>query len=392
MLKRFWLGLTQVVTIVVLATFVLWTLKPQWLPASFSKWVSHERATPALDTNATLKPSQAPRNVAGLSYHDAVASALPSVVKIYTSRTLSKSPYNDPVLNQLFNQNQQPQEQNGLGSGVIIDPQGYIVTNYHVIQNADQIEVALSDGQRVPATLVGTDPESDIAVLKINGGQLPHITLGHDDELKVGDVVLAIGNPFGVGQSVTMGIVSALHRDQLGINTFENFIQTDAAINRGNSGGALVDSNGHLVGINTAILTDPSGQNEGNVGVGFAIPVSTMQEVAESIIKTGEFSRGYIGVSSQNVTPEMARTFNLPSIDGVIIANVRGDGPAGQAGVQVGDILTQVNDTPIKDTRSMLAEIAKLKPGTTASLKLLRNGQNMSLTVTIAKRPNTAIK
>jgi serine protease DegQ len=392
MLKRFWLGLTQVVTIVVLATFVLWTLKPQWLPASFAKWVSHERATPALDANATLKPSQAPRNVAGLSYHDAVASALPSVVKIHTSRTLSKSPYNDPALNQLFNQNQQPQEQNGLGSGVIIDPQGYIVTNYHVIQNADQIEVALSDGQRVPATLVGTDPESDIAVLKINGGQLPHITLGHDDELKVGDVVLAIGNPFGVGQSVTMGIVSALHRDQLGINTFENFIQTDAAINRGNSGGALVDSNGHLVGINTAILTDPSGQNEGNVGVGFAIPVSTMQEVAESIIKTGEFSRGYIGVSSQNVTPEMARTFNLPSIDGVIIANVRGDGPAGQAGVQVGDILTQVNDTPIKDTRSMLAEIAKLKPSTTANLKLLRNGQNMSLTVTIAKRPDTAIK
>lgn len=392
MLKRFWLGLTQVVTVLVLAGFVLWTLKPQWLPASVAQWLSREKTTVVADGSATLKPSQAPRNVAGLSYHDAVASALPSVVKIYTSRTLPKAPFNDPTLNQLFNQNQNPQEQNGLGSGVIIDPQGFIVTNYHVIQNADQIEVALADGKRVPASIVGTDPESDIAVLKIEGGNLPNITLGHDDELQVGDVVLAIGNPFGVGQSVTMGIVSALHRDQLGINTFENFIQTDAAINPGNSGGALVDSNGHLIGINTAIVTGSNSGEGANAGIGFAIPVSTMQEVAESIIKTGEFTRGYIGISSQNVTPEMAKTFNLPSMDGVIIANVRSDGPAGTAGVQVGDILTHVNDAPIKDTANMLSAIAKLKPGATANLKILRNGQNLDISVTIGKRPTATLK
>ncbi|MGL4768159.1 MAG: S1C family serine protease [Formosimonas sp.] len=393
MLKRFWLGVTQLVTVVVLALFVLWTLKPQWLPASVAQWLYRDKAAVVASTEnpTSLKPSQAPRNVAGLSYHDAVASALPSVVKIYTSRNLPKAPFNDPTLNQLFNQNQAPQEQNGLGSGVIIDAQGFIVTNYHVIQNADQIEVALSDNKRVPATIVGADPESDLAVLKIDGGQLPHITLGHDDELQVGDVVLAIGNPFGVGQSVTMGIVSALHRDQLGINTFENFIQTDAAINPGNSGGALVDSNGHLVGINTAIVTG-NGSGEGaNAGIGFAIPVSTMQEVANAIIKTGEFTRGYIGVSSQNVTPEMARTFNLPSVEGVIIANVRPDGPASKAGIQVGDILTHINDMAIKDTAHMLSEVAKLKPTSTAQLKILRSGQTLDLSIVIGKRP-TAIR
>ena len=230
MLKRFWLGLAQVVTVLVLAAFVVLTLKPQWLPESVTRWMSGEKAAaPVLKSGESLAPREAPRNVAGLSYHDAVATALPSVVKIFTSRAIAKNPYNDPALNQLYNQGQPPQgSDSSLGSGVIIDPQGFIVTNHHVIAGADQIEVALSDGRRASATVVGSDADSDVAVLKINLDKLPSVVLGHDDQLQVGDVVLAIGNPFGVGQSVTMGIVSALHRNQLGINTFENFIQTDA--------------------------------------------------------------------------------------------------------------------------------------------------------------------
>ncbi|AXF84785.1 Periplasmic pH-dependent serine endoprotease DegQ [Ephemeroptericola cinctiostellae] len=389
MLKRFWLGLAQVVTVLVLAAFVVLTLKPQWLPESVTRWMSGEKAAaPVLKSGESLAPREAPRNVAGLSYHDAVATALPSVVKIFTSRASTKNPYNDPTLNQLYNQGQPPQSSDSsLGSGVIIDPQGFIVTNHHVIAGADQIEVALSDGRRAAATVVGSDADSDVAVLKINLDKLPSIVLGHDDQLQVGDVVLAIGNPFGVGQSVTMGIVSALHRNQLGINTFENFIQTDAAINPGNSGGALVDSNGNLIGINTAIVTGNTSGEGANAGIGFAIPVSIMKQIADELIATGTVTRGYIGVSSQNVTPEMAKTFNLPSQDGVIIASVRPEGPAGQAGISVGDILTQVNDSTIKDTANMLAEIARLKPGSQARVKILRNGQNMDLTVIIAKRP-----
>ena len=388
MLKRFWLGLTQAVTVLVLAAFVVLTLKPQWLPESVTRWMSGEKtAAPVLKSGESLAPREAPRNIAGLSYHDAVASALPSVVKIFTSRTATKNPYNDPALNQLYNQGQAQGNDNGLGSGVIIDPQGFIVTNHHVIAGADQIEVALSDGRRASATIVGSDADSDVAVLKINLDKLPSVVLGHDDQLQVGDVVLAIGNPFGVGQSVTMGIVSALHRNQLGINTFENFIQTDAAINPGNSGGALVDSNGNLIGINTAIVTGNTSGEGANAGIGFAIPVSTMKQIADELIASGTVTRGYIGVSSQNVTPEMAKTFNLPSQDGVIIASVRPEGPAGQAGISVGDILIQVNDNTIKDTANMLSEIARLKPGSQARIKILRNGQNMDLTVIIAKRP-----
>lgn len=388
MLKRFWLGLAQVVTVLVLIFFVVLTLKPQWLPASATRWLEGSKTTaPVLKTGEALAPREAPRNLSGLSYHDAVSSALPAVVKIFTSRSIVKSPYNDPALNQLYNQGQSQIPDNGLGSGVIIDKQGFVVTNHHVIENADQIEVALSDGRRAEATVIGSDADTDVAVLKIDLDNLPSIALGHDDQLQVGDVVLAIGNPFGVGQSVTMGIVSALHRNQLGINTFENFIQTDAAINPGNSGGALVDSNGNLVGINTAIVTGNTSSEGANAGIGFAIPVTVMKQIADELIATGTVTRGYIGVSSQNVTPEMAKTFNLPSQDGVIIASVRPDGPAGKAGVEVGDILVQIDDVVIKDTTNMLAEVARLKPGAQAKVKLLRNGQSIDMTLIIAKRP-----
>ncbi|GHA73490.1 DegQ protease [Formosimonas limnophila] len=388
MLKRFWLMLAQIITVLVLGTFVVKTLKPQWLPSALSNLFGAGKTPSVVGDKTPIAPREAPRNISGLSYHDAVKTALPSVVRIYTSRLVQKSPFSDPILDQMYNQNQAPGSESGLGSGVIIDAQGYIVTNHHVVDSADQIEVALSDGRRASAVVVGSDPDTDVAVLKIDLPNLPNITLGHDDELMVGDVVLAIGNPFGVGQSVTMGIVSALHRSQLGINTFENFIQTDAAINPGNSGGALVDSNGHLIGINTAIVTGNASGEGANAGIGFAIPVSVMKQVVDELIATGTVTRGYIGVSSQNVTPEMARTFNLASQDGVIVASVRPDGPAAQAGILVGDILTQVGDAPIKDTASMLTEVAKVKPGVQTMVKILRNGQEMSLNVTIGTRPS----
>lgn len=389
MLKRLWLGFTQIITALVMLGFIVMVLKPQWLPASLTRWMSGDAApAPVVASGSSLAPRQAPRNMAGLSYHDAVASALPSVVNIDTSRAVAKNPYTDPALNQLYSNGQQSQgATTGSGSGVIIDTQGFIVTNNHVIENASQIDVSLGDGRKARATLVGFDVDTDIAVLKIDLNKLPAIQMADDKDLLVGDVVLAIGNPFGIGQTVTMGIVSGLNRNHLGISTFENYIQTDAAINHGNSGGALVNSNGYLVGINTAIFAGNSGASDGNIGIGFAIPTSTVKTIADEIIKTGSVSRGYIGIASQNITPEMMRTFGLKSQDGVIIATVRPEGPAGQAGVTVGDVLTQVNETPIKDTASMLSEVAKLKPGSQAKIKLVRNGQILELTMTIAKRP-----
>lgn len=371
----------------VLSIFVLKTLKPQWLPNVLNNILNGSAFVSKPIDKTPIAPELAPRNVAGLSYHNAVKTALPSVVRIFTSKA-PVGTLGDPKLDQLLNQNQAPSNESGLGSGVIIDKQGYIITNHHVIDGATHIEVALSDGRTTVATVVGSDPETDVAVLKIGLPDLPNITLGHDEDLEVGDVVLAIGNPFGVGQSVTMGIVSALHRSQLGINTFENFIQTDAAINPGNSGGALVDSNGHLIGINTAIVTGNSTGEGANAGIGFAIPVSVMKQVADELIETGTVTRGYIGVASQNVTPEMAKTFNLPNTTGVIIASVNPKGPAAKAGVHVGDIMLQVGEVPITDTSTMLTEVAKLKPEEQTVVKIFRNGQEMSLPVTIGVRPS----
>ena len=287
-------------TVLVLLAFIVITLKPQWLPFNLSTLGRGSVAVKQADPNANLTFKQAPANLAGLSYHEAVAKAIPSVVRIYTTNSATAG------------------IEKGSGSGVIIDKQGYIVTNQHVISGATQIQVVLDDNRDAAAKLVGVDPDNDLAVLKIDLPDLTSITMGREDELRVGDVVLAIGNPFDVGQSVSMGIVSALHRTKMGVNTFENFIQTDAAINEGNSGGALIDSNGNLVGINNFIVNSGTGNNTGNAGVGFAIPVSTLQEVAEELIKTGKVSRGYIGASSQNITPQMAKAFNLPNASGVI--------------------------------------------------------------------------
>jgi serine protease DegQ len=250
-----------------------------------------------------------------------------------------------------------------------------------VVDGADQIEIALADGRTTTAKVIGVDPETDLAVLKVNLTNLPTITLGRMDQTRVGDVVLAIGNPFGVGQTVTMGIVSALGRNHLGINTFENFIQTDAAINPGNSGGALVDVNGNLLGINTAIYSG------GSLGIGFAIPVSTARSVLESIITTGSVTRGWIGVEPQDVTPEIAESFGLEQKSGAIVAGVLKNGPADRAGIKPGDILVSVDGQDITDTTRLLNLIAQIKPGSNAKIHLVRKNRELDLDVMIGKRP-----
>jgi serine protease DegQ len=266
---------------------------------------------------------------------------------------------------------------------VIVSPKGYILTNHHVVEAADEIEVALIDGKKLKAKAVGSDPETDIAVLQVEGGPVPAITFGDADALRVGDVVLAIGNPFGVGQTVTMGIVSALGRTQLGINTFENFIQTDAAINPGNSGGALIDSAGNLVGINTAIYS----RSGGSLGIGFAIPASSAKQVMEQIIQTGGVTRGWIGVEAREITPEMGESFRLGTTTGVLIEGVLRGGPAERAGLKPGDILVAIEGKPVKDPNSMLNLVAALVPGKPASIRLRRDNKDVEVQVAVGKRP-----
>ena len=271
----------------------------------------------------------------------------------------------------------------GSGSGFIWDDQGHVVTNHHVIESADEIEVALADGRTAPARVVGSDPETDLAVVKIDLGNLPAITFSQSEQLSVGDVVLAIGNPFGVGQTVTQGIVSALGRSHLGINTFENFIQTDAPINPGNSGGALINANGDLVGINSAIYS----RSGGSMGIGFAIPVSLAKQIMEQIIRQGSVTRGWIGVEAQDITPELAESFKLPEVRGALIAGVMRGGPADRAGVRPGDILMEIDGKPVLDSAIMLNLVAALKPGHKAILKITRNQASLSLTAAIGTRP-----
>lgn len=277
-----------------------------------------------------------------------------------------------------------------LGSGVIASADGYILTNYHVVEAADSIEVALTDGRKSSARLIGADPDTDLAVLKID---LPDLVAIHPDskqQLNVGDVVLAIGNPFGVGQTTTMGIISALGRTGLGINTYENFIQTDAAINPGNSGGALINVNGDLIGINTAIYSES--EAGGSLGIGFATPAQTALKIMQEIIETGTVSRGWLGIEPQDITSDLAKAFNLDSTKGIIIASLIPNGPAGQAGLLVGDILLGMNDREIIDTDQMLNEIAGFPPKTEVKFKILRAGKPQDLTVTLGQRPGTTTK
>jgi Do/DeqQ family serine protease len=379
---RLWLIFAQAVTVSVAVLFVVITLKPDWLGGRPAPAVVALQEAAAPDT-----PAAAEARKVG-SYADAARKALPSVVHIYTSKEVKtpRHPFaDDPVFRYFFGDRfGGPQRQSGLGSGVIVSTDGYILTNNHVVENMDEIEVATNDGRRLPARIVGLDPETDLAVLQVKvDDKLPAVTFAPTESLRVGDVVLAIGNPFGVGQTVTHGIVSALGRTQLGINTFENFIQTDAAINPGNSGGALTDSAGNLVGINTAIYS----RTGGSLGIGFAIPVSIARSVMEQIIRTGSVTRGWIGVEAQEITPELAESFKLPASEGAIIAGVMRGSPADRAGIRPGDVLLAVGGKPVKDPQGMLELIAGLTPGAMTQFRLRRETKELEVSVNIGKRP-----
>ncbi|MGB4467878.1 MAG: Do family serine endopeptidase [Azovibrio sp.] len=375
-MRRLWLIFAQTTTVALALLFVVATLKPEWLGKPQATLVALQEA----------RVSGGP--VASQGFRDAARRALPTVVHIFTSqqvRTPRHPLLDDPIFRHFFGEGFEdtPRRESGLGSGVIVSPNGYILTNFHVVDAADQIEVSLADGRKMKARVVGSDPESDLAVLQVEADKLPAITFGQMDDVGVGDIVLAIGNPFGVGQTVTMGIVSALGRTHLGINTFENFIQTDAAINPGNSGGALVDVQGNLIGINTAIYS----RTGGSLGIGFAIPVSSAKQIMEQIIQNGQVIRGWIGVEAQEITPELAESFGLPDTQGALIAGVVRGSPAEQAGIQPGDVLLTVNQHEIHDPQAMLDVIAALKPGTKASFRLRRARNISTVEVKIGQRP-----
>jgi len=373
-MKRLWLVFAQSVTVLLAAFFVVATLKPEWLnrkPAPAS-------VVPVLEAPAPRTPLPATN-----SFSAAARAASPAVVSINTSKAAEAgSPNADPWFRFFFGEQGKAQPQAGLGSGVIVSPAGYILTNNHVIEEADQIEVILNDGRKSAAQVIGTDPETDLAILKVALKELPVITLGDSDALSIGDQVLAIGNPFGVGQTVTSGIVSALGRTQLGIN---NFIQTDAAINPGNSGGALVDINGHLMGINTAIYS----RSGGSMGIGFAIPTSTARSVLDAIVRDGQVTRGWIGVEPQDLTPELAESFGLSSGTGVIITGVLQNGPAAQAGVRPGDVIVGVAGRNVTNVAQLLSAVAGLQPGTPATLDVVRKDGKSRIDITPGKRTPT---
>ena len=378
-MRRFWLLFAQTVTIALGLYMVLQVMQPGWLQGGAPRLQPVGPATPVGVLQAPPQP------VTG-SYREAAGRAMPAVVNILTSKALRQNHplMRDPFFRKFFGERPSRDErQSSLGSGVIVSPDGYILTNNHVVASADEIEVVLADGRKAPAKVVGTDPETDLAVIRIEAKNLPVIVLGHAEQARVGDVVLAIGNPFGVGQTVTMGIISAVGRNNLHINQFENFIQTDAALNFGNSGGALIDTRGNLIGINSAIYS----QTGGSVGIGFAIPVTTAKSVMEAIIKNGQVVRGWIGIESQDITPELAESFGLARQSGAIIAGVVRNGPADRAGMLPGDILLGVQGEDVTSTTQMLTLIAQLAPGAKAKMTVMRKNRQSTFDVTVGKRP-----
>jgi Do/DeqQ family serine protease len=380
-MRKLWLIFCQTATICLAALFVVSTLRPDLLNGN--------SAQDAVITTVKQMTGSADAPAVA-SYSDAAQKAMPAVVNIYTSQAVKRQQHplrDDPLFRFFFGDqpDAQVQPSTNLGSGVIVSESGYILTNSHVVDGADGIEIALADTRRVNARVVGADPESDLAVLKIDLPKLPAITFSAPDSARVGDVVLAIGNPFGVGQTVTLGIVSALGRSHLGINTFENFIQTDAAINPGNSGGALVDVNGHLIGINTAIYSKTPGG--ASLGIGFAIPASTAKSIMEQIIQNGSVQRGWIGVGVQDLSKEIAESFRIPGTRGALITEVFRGTPADRGGVRVGDVLVAVDGKPVTDSATMLNLIAALVPGSQASLRVMRDAKAIDLKVTVGKRP-----
>jgi len=378
MLRKFWLIFAQACTVSMAALFIISTLRPDLLQRAGGRTanviITQETRTPVTGTRVA-------------SYADAARKAMPAVVNIYTSKDVrSRNPLaDDPVFKRFFPdlERSQSQKQTSLGSGVIVSPEGYVLTNHHVIQGADDIQLVLSDGRRVAARVRGTDPESDLAVLKVDAQELPSMTFAATDSPQVGDVVLAIGNPFGLGNTVTLGIVSALGRNYLGVNRFEDFIQTDAAINPGNSGGALIDTAGNLIGINSTIYS----QSGGSLGIGFSIPVSLARSVFEQIVRDGEVTRGWLGIVPQPVTPEVAKALAINRLDGVVISDLQRGGPADRAGMLVRDVVLEIGGKSTRSVPQLLARIAELPPGSSIKVHVLRDGLDVEIEVMVGKRP-----
>ncbi|MBL0085312.1 MAG: trypsin-like peptidase domain-containing protein [Ideonella sp.] len=395
-MRRLWLIFSQAATVALAILFVVATLKPQWLsrdgraPNLLPEVVSVQTAPASVPTSAANAASaSAPVGTSALpaaftGFHAAARAAAPAVVSVTASKPGARNPHaQDPNFRFFFGDRDPSGTEVGYGSGVIVSPEGVLLTNNHVIEGATEINVNLSDGRQARATVVGTDPETDLAVLRIELDHLPAVTLGRIDALQVGDLVLAIGNPFNVGQTVTSGIVSAMGRQGLGLSTFESFIQTDAAINPGNSGGALVDLQGHLVGINTAIFS----RSGGSLGIGFAIPVDVAQQVMEGLLRDGQVRRGWIGVEPRDLTPEFAENFKLPVRSGVLITGVLQDGPASKGGMKPGDVVVAVEGKPVSTTAQLLNSVAALRPGEAARFGVQRGGQALEVKVDVVQRP-----
>ena len=388
-MRKLWLLFAQAVTVALAVVVVLAAWKPQWWASARARELAGAAApaSPVPRAPAFVEaPALPARSGTANSFAAAVRRAAPAVVSITASKSaLRKLAPGGAAQNwqRDFFGNGRNQTQTGLGSGVLVSADGYLLTNQHVVDGADDIDVTLSDGRSASAKVVGTDVDSDLALLKVSLDNLPVIPFGNIKQLSVGDPVLAIGNPFNVGETVTSGIVSALDRNQLGLSTIENFIQTDAAINPGNSGGALVDGEGRLVGINTAIFS----RSGGSMGIGFAIPVDIAREVMDALIRDGQVTRGWIGVQPRDLTPEFADSFQLPVREGVLVTGVLRDGPAAQAGLKPGDVVTAIGGVKISNTAQLLRAVGALKPPSSAVLAVQRGSDAMTLSVPVARRP-----
>jgi len=391
---KFLYFIAQTVTVGLAAAFLyILLIQPDLLRGTGK--VVEVRETPPQELQRPAQDATTGARASGpYSYADAVTLATPAVVNVHTAKVITRRVHpllDDPIFQHFFGDRFKQSRkaiQTSLGSGVIISSQGYILTNNHVIDGADEIQVLLDDGRSSRATVVGTDVDTDLAVLHVDIDNLPSIVIGDSSGLRVGDVALAIGNPFGVGQTVTFGIISATGRDQLGINAYEEFLQTDAAINPGNSGGALVNARGELIGINSAIYS----RTGGSQGIGFAIPINLAKGVMTQIIEQGYVVRGWLGIEAQDLTPDLAKTFGASTTRGVLIAGVLRDGPADKAGLLPGDIVTAINGKPVEDATAAMKRISQQVPGSEILLDGKREGQPFQGKVTVSQRPETGHK